>query len=166
MKIENMGIEDVLGMAVKTEIQGRKFYLKLAEEVKNPEVKKKIQSLADDEQRHERVVIDFYRKTLGKEPANLPEKGIPDIVKAISSMDVNSRSQVLQVLDMAVEAELLSAKFYHHGATLTADPKTKRMFEQLEKEEDGHYNFLVAEKSALTGDLYWFSIGDSSMLEE
>jgi rubrerythrin len=87
-------------------------------------------------------------------------------VKAIASMNVNDKSQLLQILDMAIEAELISAKFYHHGATLTADPRTKRMFERLEKEEDGHYNFLTAEKSALTGDLYWFSRGESSMMEE
>jgi len=166
MKIEDMGIEEVLGMAVKTEIQGRKFYMQLSEKIQNPEVRMKIKSLAEDEKRHEKIIVEFYRKTLGKEPTDLPEKGIPDIVKAISSMNVNSRSQVLQVLEMAIEAELLAAKFYHHGVTLTADPKTKRMFEQLEKEEDGHYNFLVAEKSAMTGDFYWFSIGDSSMLEE
>ena len=166
MKIEDMTIEEVLGLAVKTEIQGRKFYTQLSEKVQHPEVKKKLQSLADDECRHERIIVELYKKTLGKPPTDLPEKGIPDIVKAIASMNVNDKSQLLQVLDMAIEAELIAAKFYHHGATLTADPKTKRMFEQLEKEEDGHYNFLVAEKSALTGDTYWFSMGDSSMMEE
>ena len=166
MKIEDMSIEDVLGMAVKTEVQGKIFYQILSEKVKHPEVKKKLRSLADDEIRHERIMTDLYRKTLGKEPTELPKKGIPDIVKAITSMNISDRSQLLQVLDMAIEAELIAAKFYHHGTTLTADPRTKRMFEQLEKEEDSHYNFLVAEKSALTGDLYWFALGDSSMMEE
>lgn len=166
MQIEDMTLEDVLGMAVKTEIQGRKFYHMLSEKVQHPEVKKKLQSLADDEIRHERIMIEMFRKALGKEPTQLPEGGIPDIVKAITSMDINDRSQLLQVLEMAIEAELTAARFYHHGAGLTADPKTKKMFEQLEKEEDGHYNYLVAEKSALTGDLYWFSIGDSSLMEE
>lgn len=166
LNIEEMSLEDILGMAVKTEIQGRKFYLTLAEKVNHPEVKKKIQSLADDETRHERVMVDLYRKTLDREPRDLPDKGVPDIVKAISAMDINEKSQLLQVIDMAIEAELVSARFYKRGATLSEDSRTKRVFEQLEKEEDGHYNFLTAEKSALSGDLYWFSIGDSSMMEE
>jgi len=166
MDIENMTIEDVLGMAVKTEVQGRKFYLELSEKVTNPEVKKKIEILAEDEERHERIIIEIYKKILGKEPQNLPEKGVPDILSAILSMNIGEKSQLIQVLDMAIEAELISARFYHHGVTLTADPQTKRTFEQLEKEEDGHYNFLVAEKSALTGDLYWFTMGDSSLMEE
>lgn len=166
MEIEDMTIEDVLGMAVKTEIQGGKFYMELSSRITHPEIKKKIISLAEDEKRHERLMVDLYRKTLGREPADLPSKGVPDIVKAISSMDITEESQLIQVLDMAIEAELISARFYKKGSTLTADPGTKKTFERLEKEEDGHYNFLVAEKSALTGDLYWFSIGDSSMMEE
>lgn len=166
VNIEELSLEDILGMAVKTEIQGRKFYLSLAEKVRHPKVKKKIQSLADDEKRHERVMVDLYRKTLNRKPGDLPDKGIPDIVKAISGMDINERSQLLQVVDLAIEAELVSVGFYRRGADLSQDWTMKRVFEQLEKEEDGHYNFLMAEKSALSGDLYWFSIGDSSMMEE
>ncbi len=166
MKIEDMNLEDVLGMAVKTEIQGRKFYSMLSEKVIHPVVKKKIISLAEDEKRHERIMVDLYRKTLGKEPKDLPEKGIPDIVGAISAMKVDDKSQLLQVLDMAIEAELVAARFYQRGAALTQDLKTRRIFEQLEKEEDDHYNFLVAEKAALSGDMYWFSMGESSMMEE
>jgi len=166
MKFENLSLEDILGMAVKTEVQGRKFYHSLSGKVQHPEVKRKLQSLADDEIRHERIIIEMYRKTLGKEPTDLPDTGVPDIVSAITAMDISDRTQLLQVLEMAIEAELTAAKFYHQGAALTADPKTKKMFEQLEKEEDGHYNYLVAEKSALTGDLYWFTLGDSSVMEE
>jgi rubrerythrin len=166
VNVDDLNLEDILGMAVKTEIQGRKFYISLAEKVKHPEVKKKIQSLADDEKRHERVMVDLYRKALNREPKDLPDKGIPDIVKAISGMDISEKSQLLQVIDMAIEAELVSARFYKRGAEISEDSRTKRVFEQLEKEEDGHYNFLVAEKSALSGDLYWFSMGDSAMMEE
>jgi rubrerythrin len=166
VNIEELSLEDILGMAVKTEIQGRKFYLSLAEKVSHPEAKKKIQSLADDEKRHERVMVDLYRKTLKREPRDLPDKGIPDIVKAIAGMNISEKSQLLQVIDMAIEAELVSARFYKRGAVISEDSRTKRVFEQLEKEEDGHYNFLVAEKSALSGDPYWFSMGDSAMMEE
>lgn len=166
MEIKDLNLEDILGLAVKTEIQGRIFYSKLSEKVAHPGVKKKIISLAEDEKRHEKIMTDLYRKTLGKEPKDLPEKGVPDIVGAISAMTVNDKSQLLQVLDMAIEAELVAARFYQRGATLTRDPKTRSIFEQLEKEEDGHYDFLVAEKSVLSGDLYWFSMGESSMMEE
>lgn len=166
MKIDDMSIEKVLGMAVKTEIQGRKFYLKLSEKVSHPEAKKKIVSLARDEERHEAIIRGLYKKILGVEPDKLPDKGIPDIVKAISSMKVDDKSQVLQVLDMAIEAELLAAKFYQRGAVLTTDSKTREIFEELEGEEDGHYNLLVAEKASLSGDLYWFSMGESSLMEE
>jgi rubrerythrin len=166
MEIEKLTIEDILGMAVRTEIQGRKFYLKLAEQVTNSEVKSKIVSLADDEKRHERIIVDLYRQILGKEPRDLPDKGVPDILSAIQSMNIKEKTELLQLLDMAIEAELISAKFYARGARITDDSKTVKVFEQLAEEEDGHYNMLMAEKSALSGDLYWFSREDPTVMEE
>ena len=166
MDIEKLTIEEVLGMAVKTEIQGRKFYLMLSEKVTNPEVKSKVISLAKDEERHEAMIRALYKEILGKEPDNLPEKGIPDIVAAIKSMDITEKTELLRLLDMAIEAELLAAKFYDRGAKLTSDSKTKKLFTELAAEEDGHYNMLVAEKAAISGGHYWFSAGDSAMMEE
>jgi len=166
MNIENMGMNEILGMAVATEIHGRKFYESLSVKVANPGVKKRIISLADDERRHQEIMEDLYRKTLGKEPDSLPARGVPDIIKAIASLRVDDKTQILQVLDMAIEAEAISAKFYHQGARLAIDRKLRAVFEELEKEEDGHFNYLVSEKAALSGDLYWFSISDSAMMEE
>lgn len=166
MEIDKMTIEDVLGMAVSTEIHGRKFYENLRDKVTNPAIKSKIESLANDEKRHQALMEDLYRKILGKEPQALPARGVPDILKAIASLRVDDKTQVLQVIDMAIEAETVSAKFYQRGAHITTDPRTRLIFEELEKEEDAHFNYLVSEKAALSGDLYWFSISDSAMMEE
>jgi rubrerythrin len=166
MKIEELTIEDILGMAVKTEVQGRRFYEGLSERISHPAVKIKIRSLADDEKRHQRIMEELYRQTLGKNPDDLPSKGVPDIIRAISALRVNDKTQVLQVLDMAIEAEIISAKFYHRGAVISTDPRLITIFGELEREEDGHFNYLVAEKAALSGNLYWFSITDSAMMEE
>jgi rubrerythrin len=161
-----MTIEDILGVAMATEIQGHTFYMRLSEKIDNPDVKRRIRGLGQDELRHQKIVGDLYRRLLGKEPQEIPAKGVPDIIQAIASLKVNDKTQVLGVLDMAIEAETVSAKFYQRGATIATDSKTRLIFEELEAEEDGHFNYLVAEKGALTGDLYWFSINDSAMMEE
>jgi rubrerythrin len=166
MQIEKMTIEDILGMALATEIQGHAFYMKLAEKVDNPDVKKRIRGLGEDELRHQKIIGDLYRRILGKEPKEIPARGVPEIIRAIASFRVDDKTQVLAVLDMAIEAETTSAKFYQRGAAIAADSKTRMIFEELEAEEDGHFNYLVSEKSALTGDLYWFSINDSAMMED
>jgi rubrerythrin len=166
MQIEKMTIEDILGTAVATEIQGHRFYLNLSEKISNPQVKKRIEGLAADEARHRDLMENLYRKIIGKEPQALPSKGVPDILKAIASLRVDDRTQVIGVLDMAIEAETTSAKFYQRGAAIAADKHTRQIFEELEREEDGHFNYLVSEKAALSGDLYWFSISDSAMMEE
>jgi rubrerythrin len=166
MQIEKMTIEDILGLAVATEIQGRRFYQNLSEKIANPTVKKRIEGLANDEARHQVLMEELYRKILGKEPQALPAKGVPDIIKAIASLRVDDRTQVLGIIEMAIEAETTSAKFYQRGAHIAGDNKTRLIFEELEREEDGHFNYLVSEKAALSGDLYWFSINDSAMMEE
>jgi rubrerythrin len=166
MQIEKMTIEDILGIAVTTEIIGNRFYQNLSEKIPNPQVKKRIEGLANDEANHRVLMEGLYRKILGKEPQELPSRGVPDIIKAIASLQVDNRTQVLGVLDMAIEAETTSAKFYQRGAAISTDNNIRAIFEELEKEEDGHYNYLVSEKAALSGDLYWFSINDSAMMEE
>lgn len=166
MQIEKMTIEEILDTALATEIQGMTFYLNLSEKIAHPEVKKRIKRLADDEKRHHQIIEEMFRKILGKEPQGVVSKGVPDILRAIASLKIDDRTQVLGVLDMAIEAETTSAKFYQRGASVAADSKTRKLFEELEAEEDGHFNYLVSEKSALTGDLYWFSISDSAMMEE
>jgi rubrerythrin len=166
MQIEKLTIEEILGMALATEINGRKFYESLSQKIANPAVKEKIESLGKDEERHQQVIEKIYREILGKEPESIPAKGVPDIVKAIASLQVGNRTQVLQVLDMAIEAETIAAKFYQRGASLATDKKIRGIFEELEREEDAHFHYLTAEKSALSGDLYWFSISDAAMMEE
>jgi rubrerythrin len=166
MQIEKMTIEDILNMAAATEIQGVRFYTNLSEKVHSLPVKQKIRSLAQDEKRHLEVIEDLYRQVMGREPQAPATKGVPDIIRAIAALKIDDRTQVLQVLDMAIEGETIAAKFYHRGAALTADKKIREIFEELEREEDAHFNYLVSEKSALSGDLYWFSISDSAMMEE
>jgi len=161
-----MNIEEILGMAAATEIQGRRFYSNLSEKIQNPVVKRKIQTLADDEKRHLEMIESLSRKVLGHELQSPPTKGVPDIIKAIAALKIDDQTQVLQVLDLAIEAETIAAKFYQRGASLAADRKIREIFEELEREEDGHFNYLVSEKAALSGDLYWFSVSDSAMMEE
>ena len=166
MRNEDLSMEDILGMAVRTELQAHNFYKNLAEKVANLDVKKKILSLAADELRHKEIMEGLYRKTLGKEPVDIPAKGVPDILRAIAALQISNKTQVLEVLDMAIEAEAIAAKFYHHGADISTDPKMRGIFEELEREEDGHFNYLTSERGMLSGDLYWFSINDSAMMEE
>jgi rubrerythrin len=166
MDIQKMSIEEILGLALTTEIHGRQFYENLALKVSHPEVKRRIESLAGDERRHQELMENLYRTILKKEPQQLPSKGVPDILKAIASLEIDNKTQVLKVLDLAIEAEVIATKFYQRGASVAADPATRRVFEELEKEEDSHFQYLTAEKAALSGDLYWFSISDSAMMEE
>lgn len=166
MRIEDLSIEDILSMAIRAEIQARGFYNSLSEKISNAEVKKKVQSLAGDEARHQKIMEDLYRTHLKKEPRDILSREVPDIIRAISALRIDDKTQVMQVLDMAIDAEIAAARFYHQGSLLTSDPTARRIFEELEREEDGHFNYLVSEKSALSGDLYWFSISDSAMMEE
>jgi len=166
MNIESMDLEAILGMAVKTETLGRQFYLNLSEKINNPEVRRKIQSLAEDEKRHQEIMENLYRKMIGKEPSELPSKGVPDIIRAIAALKIDDKTQVLDVLDMAIEAEAIATKFYMRGVSIAADEKIRKVFEELQREEEAHFNYLISEKSAITADFYWFSISDTAAMEE
>ena len=166
MEIEGMSVQQILTTAIGTEIWGRNFYNQLAQQVKHPEVKKKIISLAEDETRHREIVENLYRQVVGGEPPHVSSDAADEIMTAISDIKVDDKTHILDLLDKAINAEAISAKFYRQGAALVETPEAAKIFQKLENEEDGHYNYLMAERSALLGDLYWFSIPEAGMMEE
>ena len=67
-KKENNMVEDVekskelLCQAVKSEIDGQRFYNYLAKKTTNEDARRKLNNLAGDEIRHEKALKDIYKK--------------------------------------------------------------------------------------------------------
>lgn len=158
--------KELLKRAIKGEYDGLRFYTYLVEQASNPEAKRKLGGLANDEKRHMAILEALFKNLYKEEVGELPKEGINALAKFFDGSKAKGRHSEMQFIDLAIDAELAATKFYKTGADTAADPEMKRLYTELADEEFGHYESLQAEKSALGGNYYWFGYGDSSPMEE
>jgi rubrerythrin len=159
-------IADVLKRAIKGEDDGFFFYSLLAEKVTNFDAKRKVENLRDDEARHKRVLLDVYQKYIGGEVGRLPEKGLSVLSDIFARGGVADLKSEMEFINLAIEAELAATRYYQTERGLVEDPEFHAIFDSLADEEHRHYELLMAERQALSGNYYWFSYDSTSPMED
>jgi rubrerythrin len=156
----------LLKSAIKGEEDGYRFYGFLAEKTANEEARIRLEHLSDDEKRHKATLVNLYRKYIGGEPGELPEKGIGPLDKVFEKGRLKRLKSEMEYINLAIEAELAATKFYKMGRDAVDDKEFKDILHQLSEEENGHYEWLMAERTALSGGYFWFSNDGSSPMED
>lgn len=62
-----------------------------------------------------------------------------------------SSSELLEILQAAIQREIMAAKLYKEGASKANNAKAKALLERLAAEEQGHRDLLQAEYEELAG---------------
>lgn len=157
--------KDLLKQAIVAEIDGQKFYKMLVAKTNNPDAKRKLQTLADDEVRHEQLLIKLYKDMHGEEVDQLPKEGVGVLSKFFAeNRDKEDLSEV-QYIDLAIEAELAATNFYKDGMKNAPNDEIKKLCEGMANEEYRHFESLQAEKDAIAGNYFWFGYDDGAPME-
>lgn len=156
---------EVIKQAIVAEIDGQRFYTQLADRTNNEEAKRKLTNLAQDEMRHESILIEVYKKLHGEEVGDLPTEGISILSKFFRDNENKENLSEIQYIDLAIEAELAATKYYKEGAETAPTEDIKKLYENMAAEEYGHFESLQAEKDAISGNYYWFGYDDSAPME-
>ena len=165
MGSDKLKIAETLKKAIKGEEDGYKFYDLLSKKATEKPVRRKLEGLRDDEIRHKDVLVDIFHKHIGPDIGKLPAKGINVLAQVFRKGHLEDRKSEMEFLNLAIEAELAATKYYREERRLIQDPEFQKIFDQLADEEHGHYELLMAEKEAMSGNYHWFSYDDSSPLE-
>jgi rubrerythrin len=144
MDISNYSMDELLLSALKSEVEARKVYLKLAEGVQNFFLKDKLKFLAEEEEKH-RLFFEglFKRKLPGKEivlpdktPVPLPDLRIEDEHTPISEIFVK-----------AMEAEKAAQDFYLSlSEKFDDDKEVQKTLIYIANMEKGHFKLFELEK--------------------
>jgi rubrerythrin len=150
---------EVLGKAIRSEVEAYRFYTQAMKKVKNPLVREKLSRLAAEEKRHRQILEERYRKNTGENPVPIPRTAGPEGGGPMPK-DLTPEG----ILTTAIKMERAAADFYRREAMRSRDMSGRFMLEYLSDFERGHERALETEWKALKRFPNWFSLDDPMVM--
>jgi len=148
--MEKFNIIEAVDIAMEAESKARDFYLNAAEKVTDERGKNLLMQLADFEKNHfDR--LNHLKKSLQGETGYIEYSGTtfsPYSVKSVSEVSgtvEENKSDVLDILGIAIDAEDKAYNRYVEIAGRVEDPQGKAMFLKFAEEEKAHRRILSDE---------------------
>lgn len=142
---------EILGVAIRKEIEAQGFYTKMAERIKNRVVRERIMNLAGDELGHERLLKRIYTEWSGEENPPVPDKGITP-----ASELINDEMTHEQILETAIKQERAAVDLYIAASKKAQDDSGRRVLQYLSEFERTHERILTSELEYLRKNTDWF----------
>lgn len=143
MDLRTFNEEEIFLSAIKSEVEAKSIYSKLADGVKNAFLKDKLRFLASEEEKHREFLENAYWNRFAGKDIDLPEKSfvpLPEVQIPNESVSVS------EVIKSAMKAEQVAQEFYEAFAErFDDDPEIKRTLEYFATMELGHYKILELE---------------------
>jgi rubrerythrin len=131
---------DIYKYAMQMELDGRHFYLDLAEKTKNAGIKSILTMMAESEAKHYNVILDMQKndKTEYSKDTEVLTKVKNIFIKMKEEKEIDVDVSQVEFYKKALEIDIDSEKFYLERADEEKDPHRKEIFLTLAKEEKSH----------------------------
>jgi rubrerythrin len=156
MDLHQFSVEDLLLAAIKSEVESKAAYAKMAKQVKNALLKDKLEFLVDEEEKHRKFIEEIYLNHFPDKTLVLPKKTpVP-----LPEIEVTEAIPISKLLSNAMKAEKAASEFYTHlSSRFEEDTKIKTTLLYFANMELGHYKLLEIEKDSMErfeeADVYW-----------
>jgi rubrerythrin len=147
MSENNTEILKAISLAMEAEKKANEFYRQALAQVQSERGKNLLRQLADFEQNHYNKLNDLKQQlTQTAQFIEYPGTQFTPFTapEAAGKIETNP-DEILQILNLAIDAEDKAAKKYRQMAEQTVDPRGKVMFRQLAEEELSHRRILSDE---------------------
>ncbi len=132
---------EVLGVAIRSEIDAAALYRRLAEDVRNPMLVAKLSFLRQEEVKHESMLREMYARRFPDVELRLPSRPLVPPLDAPGA----STLSVPDLFQLAMRAEQLSSDFYSREAARSSDDAGRTLLRYLANVERSHYHLLETE---------------------
>lgn len=152
----SLSIEQALRMALKSEFDAADVYKKLNGMIQNFVLKDKLEFLIDEESKHQRVIESLYQKLFDDKVPEIGEKSLMPRLR----LALDEESSVLDLLELAMEAEKVSEEFYDRLSEEVEDRGAQVILQYLSSMEHGHYALLKGEYELCMRDEAYYQRDD------
>jgi rubrerythrin len=145
LDISTYSVKDLMGYAIRSEMDSNQVYSDLVDRVSNPLLKEKFRWLAFEENKHKEILMKLHQALFPQQTIHIPDKPSEELFKSINMAPSNS---LLDILLQAMESEKYAEDFYANLAERVGDGQ-KRLLHYLSKVEHSHYLMLKTEYDAV-----------------
>lgn len=142
--ISQASLKDLLGMAVRSEMDSNQVYNDLSLRFSNPLLKEKFQWLANEENKHKETLENLFDRLFHGDQLEVPDEPVKELFKRI---EMAPSSTLVDILYQAMESEKNSEDFYARLAEKVEEDLPKKILIYLSKVEHSHLKMLEGELS-------------------
>ena len=137
---ESNSLQDLLGVAIRAEIEAAEIYRRLLNQDLNEETRQKVEKLVEQEEDHEETFWSIMKDFYPEEEITLPENsGITNPVEVAEDLSLE------ELFQTAMDSEKESEEFYNTLRERFEDKEAKRTLGFLAASEREHYEILKEE---------------------
>jgi erythrin-vacuolar iron transport family protein len=151
-RFENLSPQEVLALAVRIEQCNARRLRAFADVFRGQDesVAARFEELAVEEEQHEQLLADEFRRHFG---AAIPLLEEAEVEGVIESVDLDDGEHLLfasldqkRVYDLMLRAEQVAQRFYARAEGEAKDPRLKALYGQLARIEGEHAAWVVARR--------------------
>ena len=156
MNLDMFDLDYLLLTAIKSEIESKELYTKMANTTQNGLLQDKLKFLAEEEEKHRLFIEEIYRNHFPDNKIIIPEKTkVP-----LPEVEYNEDTPMSVLLNQAMDAEKAASTFYLSLADRFEEgTKMQNTLLYFSDMEIGHYKILEMEKQSMErfeeSDIYW-----------
>jgi rubrerythrin len=138
---EGLTALEVLGVAIRSEVQAASLYARMSEQVGNRSLADKMRFLQHEEEKHLTILEREYRRRFPDIELQLPARSAVPSIDGVAFTGMNAP----ELFQLAMRSEQLAADFYSREAERSLDETGRTTLRYLSRVERGHYQMLEAE---------------------
>ena len=156
MDLSAFGLEELFIAAIKSEVESKNLYTKMAKKTKNGLLKDKLEFLANEEEKHRSFIEEICMNHFPDKKIVLPKKTpVP-----LPEVEFSEDKPLSRLLSEAMNAEQSASEFYKSLAgRFEEGTKLHNTLMYFSDMEVGHYKLLEMEKNSMEryeeDDVYW-----------
>src|SRR5512143_2557660 len=138
---KNLTAWQILGVAIRSEVDAAAFYTRLQERVKNVLLGQKLKFLALEEQHHQTVLEKLLAQRYPDKPPDIPASSLMPPI----GVSLPADPSVPALFEAALEAEKVAEAYYNDAAGRVEDEAGRRVLAYLGRVERSHQAMLSSE---------------------
>lgn len=159
---KNLAAWQILGVAIRSEVDAASFYTRLQGRVKNILLVQKLKFLALEEEHHKTILERLLGQKYPGRPTDVPESSLMPPI----GVSLPADPSVPALFEAALQAEKTAEAYYNEAAARVEDEAGRRILAYLGRIERSHQAMISAEIDLIAKFPDYYSVEDFHIAQD